>query len=461
MLEKLSKVLLLLTVSFYLFHLLFFWIFESTDSYFYIEFANFLRTGKYLVNEYLYINPSTMEPPLYSTFLSLAMFMPRADIIIHFVQLGSIMMAGYFLYKIFCRYAKKTVALLLAILFLLTPAHMIYTGNLVAEPIAIGLITGYLYVLSKVIAAKNDRLKADSISFLLIFSSVMVLQRYNLILFYILTVFLTAAILIRKVSMKLILGLILSLIILSGWVVVNFRLNGSLGLSNAEGKHLYNRIFHFDRLLPPSDNPDFLHFQGLVANTIREMQIDYFMPWWYYEPDLIYYLGSETAANEFFLKVSLAALFNNPVKYILDTPGFFLFAHGQNPTYHDPLYRYNGTMKTHCRVLDNIHFCTPIIALNGIFSLWDGIVNAVDWYYLYISPFINYLVLFPAIIFSLMKKDIFMRMAALLYVGSILFFVLVEAPLPRYTYIFTPLKTLLIGYFVLKMYAHFSKKALE
>lgn len=45
--EKVITGLLAIPLILYLLHFFFFWLFESTDSYFYWAFANFLRTGQY------------------------------------------------------------------------------------------------------------------------------------------------------------------------------------------------------------------------------------------------------------------------------------------------------------------------------------------------------------------------------------------------------------------------------
>ena len=142
-------------------------------------------------------------------------------------------------------------------------------------------------------------------------------------------------------------------------------------------------------------------------------------------------------------EVALAALINNPARYLLNTPSFFLFAHGDNPTYHDGFYRYFGTMKGNCTVTDTIEFCRPIINTEKAFMLWDLLVERIDRYYLTIHKYLNYFILFPALIFFLAKGPRLLRLFACLYLLGIATIVMVEAPLPRYTYIFTPLSLIL------------------
>src|SRR3989338_9756808 len=357
MLTRISKIALVITIFLYVFHFLFFWIFESTDSFFYWAFANFIKTGTYIpAYPYNYTVPSTMEPPLYSFFLFLAQLVPRADIVIHFVQLGSILLSGYLVFRISESFVRKEIAKLIGIIFLLVPAHMIYTGNLVAEPTAVFFITLYLYLL-----------KRGSLKYLLILGAIMTLQRYNLIIFYIYAFYLNFRVMKMRVTR---IFLIISLSILIGWIFINHQLNGSWGLSNSEGKHLYNRILHFDRILPSYSHPVFVKFRKLAGE-----RTDYFKPWWFYEEALIRSTGSETGASLIMREFALAALFSDPLKYFLNTPRFFLFAHDRNTTFDDPLYLFNSNMKKSCQGMGNIRFCRPIINTSNNFGIWDKKVN--------------------------------------------------------------------------------------
>lgn len=147
-------------------------------------------------------------------------------------------------------------------------------------------------------------------------------------------------------------------------------------------------------------------------------------------------------------EVALAALKKDPLKYLFDTPQFMVFAHASNPTFNDSLYLWQGTMKNNCRFLGTISFCRPIVKVEFSYKIWDEMVKFINWYYLNLSPVINFFLLLPALLFALFQKNPFVRFCGFLYLGSILFFVSFEAPLPRYTYLFQPLKILLIAFYV-------------
>src|SRR3989344_8558479 len=106
----------------------------------------------------------------------------------------------------------------------------------------------------------------------------------------------------------------------------------------------------------------------------------------------------------------------------------------------------------------HIFFCRPIIKTEFAFKFWDALVILVDFIYLNLAKFFNIFLLFPALIYAILKKDRFFRYVSLLYIASITLFVMVEAPLPRYTYIFTPIPVILVTYFCINTGRKFIKK---
>lgn len=426
-----TKIIFIICGCLYVFHFLFFWFIQSTDSIFYYLFARYMSTGSYFApSPYLYNQPSTMEPPLYSVLIFLTQPFVHSDILLHGLQLIGIYISGILIYKICRFYMKDIFSLLVSILFLLFPAHIIYASNMVAEPIAIFYITVYLYLLHLIL----NRKRWSWLGPLLVFSSIISLHRYNLLGFLVIGLFLF---IFRKQKTKSMwVGCLGGVFILLFWVVINHSLNGAWSFSNAEGKHLWNRILHYDHILPDENNPSFTKFRELTGKT---MQDDFFKPWWFYEPLLMEKLGTETASSNLMQEVAIAAFLHNPMRYILHIPGYFLWAHMSNPTYDDPLYLYSGTMQRNCVDYGSIRFCDPIIKASFAPKLWDILVKTINWFYLFIWQYFNYVVLFPSLLYVLIQKDRFLKLCGVLYVGSVLFFVLAEAPLPRYTYIFTPL----------------------
>src|SRR3989344_5843840 len=124
--NKLYRLIPLFCISFYIFHFLFLWMFQTTDSYFYWALANFFRTGQYYApHPYYYTKPSTMEPPFYSILLFIAEIFPRPDIIIHAFHIGAVLISGLLLSKVLYKITKSRIAWSIGWLFTLLPSNII------------------------------------------------------------------------------------------------------------------------------------------------------------------------------------------------------------------------------------------------------------------------------------------------------------------------------------------------
>lgn len=447
MVTKLPRIGFILVLFFYFFHFLFFWVHEGTDSFFYWAFSNFLKTGSYSApNPYFYNVPSTMEPPLYGVFLYLFQFFSRADILIHFIHVLSIGGSALLIVKIMKHYMGEW-GYLVGILFLLVPSHLIYMSLLVAEPMAIFFLSLYLYTLFLVLIKHKYTL----LPYLCIYSSIISLHRYNFLPYFLVTCLLTFA--IKKKIPHRMTGIIVGVFVLVFWIFINHSLNGAWSMSNSEGKHLYNRIVHFDRLLPPADNPSLIRLKGYIGST------DIFLPWFFIEPLVMPHVSySETESSKLMEEVAIAAFFSNPLVYFANTPKYFLFAHDTNNTYSSPIHLWDTYGQGLCRTLGTITFCQPIIDTQLTRHIWNILVGMTDFYYLHISRLIHFFILFPAILFSFVQRDRFIRFVGMMYVFSILFFVMTEAPLPRYLYNFSQLRVILIGYFLYTTIVFFKNK---
>lgn len=442
MLSKFAKLIFFASVLFYLFHFFFFWVYETPDSWLYWSFGENIRAGHYQdINPYHYKFPSTMEPPLYSIFLFMADFFQRSDILIHFWQLGAYLASAFFLFKILKDTVSKNLALIISSIFLLIPANLVYAANLMSEAWALFFVTFYIYLAYLIIGKRKYYL----ISIIMVFSAIMVLLRYNFIVFYV-----TAGgiFLFQKSKKRLMWGaLILSLGILGGWVVINHRLNGSWGLSNADGKHIYMSVVTIDHLLPPESDKSLIRLRQLVGSDSN-----LFRPWWVIEalilPKLDY---NETEVSKLLKEVSISALISHPLEYLTNVPSGYINAHESRVPYYDGLYS-NGRYMVNCRSLGNIQFCRPIIGSLMADKIWDMIVKSGEVYYSRMATYINFIILFPAIIVALFQKNRFIRFCGIVYILSSLFPVLIEESSTRYLYPLYPLKIILGVWFVVTIW---------
>src|SRR3990167_3766067 len=125
-------------LTFYLFCFIYFGLYETTDSYFFIAFSEFIKTGRYFVpHPYYWTVPSTITPPFYSLFLFLAQLLPYPHLIIHLAQIAAFLAALFFIYKVLVLKLPDQLSILIITLFALLPVNMIQTSALMTEITAI------------------------------------------------------------------------------------------------------------------------------------------------------------------------------------------------------------------------------------------------------------------------------------------------------------------------------------
>lgn len=457
MLSKLSKLLIFLSLSVYVFYFLFFWLYETTDSYFYWAFAEFLKTGIYSTPyPYNWTIPSTLGPPLYSLFLYLAQFIPRADIIIHFFQLLSVLLSAYFLFRILISFIRRTTALIITTLYLLIPAHFFEASTVMTESFALLAFSTYLYFAFQVIAqGKNHFMK-----YWLLFSAIIVLIRYNFVsLFFLALIIILFEIFKKVTSCRIvwvnIIFILISFTVIALWVLINHNLNGSWGLSDQMGKNLYNRAIGGDKLIPPSDDPSWLKLKAMTND-----KIDLFKPTYDIEPFILSnFDGSVARESQFFASLAISSIKAHPLEYFRNTLVNFFVIHKNGLPYAHDLYTDSWWMGKNCRSLGNITFCKAPIDSKWAESIWNFAVKWAQTYYYNIPVYINFLLLFPSLIVALLQKNKFIRFAAVTYIIAVFTVVIPEVPVYRYLYPLYPLKVILVIFFIKQIYSKCKQNA--
>ena len=142
------KVTCILTVIWFLFNLLFFWMHANVDSYFYFAIGEYFRTGNYpFQTPFIYTKPTTISPPLYGLFFTLTHGLLRADILLHAVQLSFLAATSYLLYKTLRLHISRRMATLISCLFALFPINIIYASNVMTENPAQFVVMLIIYLL--------------------------------------------------------------------------------------------------------------------------------------------------------------------------------------------------------------------------------------------------------------------------------------------------------------------------
>lgn len=446
MLSKLSKLLIIFVLLFYLFKWLFLWLFETSDSYFYWAFADFLWTGKYFApHPYYWTTPTTFAAPLYSLFLFFIrwLFPQSTQVYIHLTQSLAIIISAFLLAKILSSFLKREIALIITSIYLLLPANIFISVGLMPEPLAILTVSIYIFFFFQLIVKK----KLYLFKYLLLFSAIMVLLRYNFLILFLLAVVLWILTAFRKIRFYDSIFLILSISIIISWVFVNHKLTGAWGLSDQVGKNLYNRVVGGDKLIPPIDDPNWQ-----LLNKINTMKLDLFQPSYTFDPYIMdYFNGNVTAESKFLGQIALATIKKHPIAFLKNTLLNFLIIHGNGMPYSTDLYTH-AWLKQTCRKLDTISFCKPIIESQFAAPLWDFMVQWGEYYYYTIPVFFNFLLLSPALMFGFFQKNIFIKFTAIVYILSILTVVAAEVPVYRYAYPLLPVKFILVSFFLTNLF---------
>lgn len=447
---KVAKILLVFALCFYIFKWLFFWLFETTDSYFYWEFGEFIRTGKYFApHPYYWTIPTTFTAPLYSIFLYLIQFTPRADIFIHLFQITAVLFSGLLLFAILKKYIDKNWALIIASVYVLIPNHIFQSSSLMGESFALFAVSFFLFISFLIL----EKRKLYLMKYVVLFSAISIFIRYNFLILFILSLMLYCIHLVKgRKRFKQALGfsdlfyLLLSFILIGSWILINHQLTGSWGLSDQMGKNLYNRAIWGDRLIPPQNDPNWLKLKEMTNG-----EIDLFQPTYNIEPFILSNFDGKVAReSEFFATIAYAAIKKNPIAYLQNTLVNFIRVHGNGLVYPKNLYTYDW-LGIHCRSLGTISFCTSIIPASFAAPFWNTLVKWSDAYYYTFPLFINWIFLFPALFFAFFSKNTFVAFTSLTYITAVFTALLAEVPVFRYLYPLYGAKTVLIVYFLHRM----------
>ena len=237
-----------------------------------------------------------MEPPLYSVLIYLAEFTSRPDIVLHVFHICAVLIAGLILAKVFYKITKSRIAWSAGWLFTLVPANVVYTSNIMSEVFTLPFVSFYIYCLYKIFVEKKDSFYI----YLLPVSALGLLMRYNLLGFW--GIFLLFFLFKKKKKAREIVAAGMSVLIIISWIFINHQLNGSWGLSNGQGKSLFNRVIYQDRLYPDETNKDFIE----LKNRLGKKVYFYNEPWWVIEPNVMSESFGETETNNLLQKIAIA-----------------------------------------------------------------------------------------------------------------------------------------------------------
>ncbi len=407
--RMMKRIVTLLGIGFLLFHFLFLWMYTNIDGYFYWAIGEYFKTGVYpFIAPFIYNKPTTISPPLYGLFLAIISIIPRGDILLHLLQIIMMATTTILLYRILVSWIAQGQAVLVAFLFLVFPANVIFTGSMMTEIPAQTAMTIYLYLTQKFLKTRNTSI----VGHMLILAAFMTLLKYQF-----LVLFLWSLLLARKLS--LLFPMALGMLIIGFWVLTNHRVTGVWGLSDTKKMPFYTNFVWDGKRYPPENDPSVIAIRRYVPITA-----DKYAEYW----DLQDYILPQVNRNwsvldELLGNVGIAAIRAYPLEYAINGMRVFIKTHGHRAPWWNNLQTYgtqNHVQPLYCSTLRSIRFCKPLIMTLYSFPLWNAYVGySRQFYNVFIAPTLMFVFL-PLLLLILALPKWNKRIYAVIYLVNLL-----------------------------------------
>lgn len=441
MIVRFTIAFLILTIGTFLFLFLFGWMNANADSYFYWMIGEYFRSGVYpFTSPFIYTKPTTISPPLYGVFFILTHGIPRADILLHAIQLGLLATTSVLLYLVLRRHLTKSGAMIASCLFALFPINLIYASQVLTENPAQFFVTLWAFLVIRGIIKKQPR----PIALAVLVGSVAALMKYNLAIYTVLGgLFLLPF--IKKMKRRDWIFPLFAAAILGGWVVTNERITGVWGLYDTRGTQLYNQFVAQTKLLPPESHPAVLRMRSLLPPGT-----DIAVPYW----DIQGYLGESLHGvwrdiDTVLFDVAWASVRTHPGQYLIHSTKNFARMHYDNLPHWRNIGNMgrkdvSGTDIPYCSNLDAVQMCTPVIMTPWSYPVWNTFIQTEMKLFQMLAPLAFYFILLPALIVSLLWGNALSRVYTIIYlVGTIPVALTIHVD-PRYVVPFYPIACLIV-----------------
>ncbi len=387
----------ILTAGFLIFHFLFFWMNGIVDSSFYYAIGKYFQTGHYPFSyPFIYSRPTTISPPLYGLMLVTLEYLPRPDVVLHFLQLVMLVGVGFFTYKILRMLTSKWVAVVVGCVTILIPANIVYASYMMTEIGAEFLVAVIVYLMVKGI--KED---SKCLAYAIFLSSVAVVWKYAFILYGLIGFFLLIYTKAKRTFVWIL--PILGVLVVSCWLYVNFTITGIIGLSDANGVHLWNEVVWYGRILPGESAPAMQKFRQYVPANV-----DVYKGYWDLQGYILPKEGNSWAkVDEILGNVAREAIREQPFAYIRSSINGIWTIHSGGLPYWENTGSFGKKFAypypPECAGIGKYAFCEPVVRISNPYTLWNSYVSLTDWFYIYLYPIISAGILLPLVLFLLLK----------------------------------------------------------
>ncbi len=411
--------------------------YTNIDGYFYRAFGQFVKTGTYpFLPSFTYLRPTTISPPLYGNLLMLLGFFPRADIILHILQLLMLAGTSALLYKLLTPYVQKSVALTLACLFILIPANVIYVSSMMTEIPAQFLFTLWVYLMFRFAQSRN----ISYLSHAVFLAAIMTLLKYQFIFSGLLSFGLFAYFFFQKHVKRAVhvFPVVLGGGILLLWVFANHAITGVWGLSDTRKMPFYTNFVWDGKHFPKETDPAVIALRAYVPAMVNK-NAQYWDLQGYILPHVN---GDWRAVDELLGNVGLAAIKEEPLAYLANAGRVFLQIHTQKaPWWHNvaTFGLQDPDQPLYCNALSSIQFCRPIILTPWSYRWWNAYVNIATSFYNTVFPFFAIIIFSPALAVTLFKGKRHERIFPVLYLVNLLPISFLSFAESRYLVPFYPL----------------------
>ncbi len=418
------------------------WMYTNIDGYYYWAFGQYVRTGIYpFVQPIDLVRPTTISPPLYGILLAFLQTFPHPDIILHAIQILMLVATTYLLYRMISLYVKPLWSTLIACLFILFPANIIYVSTMMTEIPAQFLFTVITYLFFRYLRTSNLRY----LSTLTLVASIATLLKYQ---FFILAILSLAFFVVsyikksRRVRSHLLLpGM--GIAICAAWIIANHAITGVWGLSDTRKMPFYTNFVWDGKYFPKETSPAVQKLRKYVPITANK----YAEYWDLQNYILPYFYRDWRVLDDMLGNVGLAAVMENPVGYLMNAARIFYQTHTKPaPWWHNlsTFGRHDPTQPVYCGKLGTLSFCKPMIMTSVSYPVWNAYVRVATWGYNRFFPILSVWLFFPALLALLFSQNRINQAIALLFLVARLplsFFAFAES---RYLIPFYPLMILIL-----------------
>lgn len=401
-----------------LFHFFFIWMYTNIDGYYYWAFGQYVKTGIYpFIQPFVYERPPTISPPLYGIFLAFLGVFPRADILLHAVQLLMISFTAYLLYRMISPYIKPVWSTLIACLFLLFPANIIYVSSMMTEIPAQTAMTVYLYLTHRFLATRRQ----SFLEWAVLLSAIMTLLKYQFFFLFVFTIgyLVVSTYQTRRFTRLAWIKTGTAILIIAVWVSTNYAITGVKGLSDSPKMPFYTNFVWEGKYYPNEQDPSVIALRRYVPITVNK----YGQYWDLQDYILPHVNRSWHAVDELLGNVGIAAVRTHPGAYVINGLRVFIASLTHTRPWWDHLATYgtrDPNQPLYCDALGTIQFCQPLIFTPLSYTIWNTYVRWSRAFYDAVMPPVFLVLFLPSLLIVLITRTWKTRIYAVIYLVNLL-----------------------------------------